>query len=218
MNKDIAVIFDLDGTLLNTDLLIKKSFEHVFDQYKPGYVLSEEEYLAFLGPTLKQSFERYFPSEMCDELIQCYRDYNHRHHEDYVTVYPTVQTTLETLKSEGYTLGVVTAKLLEAAYIGLDLFDMRKYFDVILGVDDVQNVKPDPEGILKAMNKTDCSTAIYIGDNVTDIQAGKNAEVYTVGVNWTPKGACLLEALDPDFMVDEMSELISFVEGVKQNV
>ena len=54
-----AIIFDLDGTLLNTDLLIKKSFIHTFKKYKPGYTLSEEELLSFLGPSLKNTFSRY---------------------------------------------------------------------------------------------------------------------------------------------------------------
>ena len=51
-----AIIFDLDGTLLNTNLLIKKSFIHTFKKYKPGYTLSEEELLSFLGPSLKNTF------------------------------------------------------------------------------------------------------------------------------------------------------------------
>ena len=60
MKKDFAVIFDLDGTLLNTDLLIQKSFEHVFKRYKPDYQISDEEHLSFLGPTLKETFQDIF--------------------------------------------------------------------------------------------------------------------------------------------------------------
>lgn len=56
MKKDLAVIFDLDGTLLNTDLLIHKTFDHVFEKYKPGYILSEEEHLSFFGTNIKRYF------------------------------------------------------------------------------------------------------------------------------------------------------------------
>ena len=91
---------------------------------------------------------------MSDELIEYYRDYNHAHHEDFVTIYPTVKETLETLKNKGYPLAVVTTKYSKAAYLGLDLFDLTQYFDVVLGMDNVNRVKPDPEGILKAMNQT----------------------------------------------------------------
>ena len=67
-----AIIFDLDGTLLNTDLLIKKSFIHTFKKYKPGYTLREEELLSFLGPSLKNTFSRYVEEDQVDELIQYY--------------------------------------------------------------------------------------------------------------------------------------------------
>ena len=67
-----TVIFDLDGTLLNTNLLIKKSFIHTFKKYKPGYTLSEEELLSFLGPSLKNTFSRYVEEDQVDELIQYY--------------------------------------------------------------------------------------------------------------------------------------------------
>lgn len=207
MKKDLAVIFDLDGTLLNTDLLIHKTFDHVFEKYKPGYILSEEEHLSFLGPTLKDTFARYFPESMSDELIEYYRDYNHAHHEDFVTIYPTVKETLETLKTKGYPLVVVTTKYSKAAYLGLDLFDLTQYFDVVLGMDNVNRVKPDPEGILKAMNQTNCKKALYVGDNTSDILAGKNA-----GVKWTPKGTSEMEKLNPDLMIDEMKDIIHFIE------
>ena len=212
MKKDLAVIFDLDGTLLNTDLLIHKTFDHVFEKYKPGYILSEEEHLSFLGPTLKDTFARYFPESMSDELIEYYRDYNHAHHEDFVTIYPTVKETLETLKTKGYPLAVVTTKYSKAAYLGLDLFDLTQYFDVVLGMDNVNQVKPDPEGILKAMNQTNCKKALYVGDNTSDILAGKNAGVHTAGVRWTPKGTSEMEKLNPDLMIDEMKDIIHFIE------
>ena len=93
-----AILFDLDGTLLNTDLLIKKSFIHTFKKYNPDYTLSEEELLSFLGPSLKNTFSRYVENNQVDELIQYYRDYNHKHHEDFVTIYPNVKEMLEYLK------------------------------------------------------------------------------------------------------------------------
>ena len=217
MSKNVAVIFDLDGTVLNTDLVIKKSFEHVFQIYKPDYKLSEEDYLSFLGPSLKASFERYFPKEMSDELIACYREYNHSHHKEYVTIYPTVIETLKTLTENGYPLAIVTTKLTDAAYLGLDLFDITQYFDIVLGIDKVINVKPDPEGIFKVIEETKCKKAIMIGDNTSDILAGQNANVYTIAVKWSPKGTKEVEALHPDLMIDQMDEIIEFIERVNKN-
>lgn len=213
MKKDFVVIFDLDGTLLNTDLVIRKSFDHVFHQYKEGYILSEEEHLSFLGPTLVSSFQRYFPEDMIDELVECYRDYNMSHHKDYVTIYPTVKDTLKTLKNKGYPLAVVTTKKKDAALLGLDLFELTDCFDVIIGVDNVEKVKPDPEGILTVMKQTNCMKGVMIGDNVSDILAGKNAHIYTIGVNWSPKGSNEIKKLKPDMMIDKMQEIIGFIES-----
>lgn len=214
MKKNFVVIFDLDGTLLNTDLLIHKSFEYVFQKYKPNYQLTKEEHLSFLGPMLSDSFRRYFPEDMIDELVGCYREYNHTHHEDYVTIYPTVKETLEILKKKGYSLGVVTTKFKDAAMIGLDLFDITQYFDVIIGGNEVSHSKPDPEGLFKVMEYTNCSKGAMIGDNTSDILSGKNASIYTIGVNWSPKGTKEVEKLKPDLMINQMDEIIDFIERV----
>lgn len=214
MKKTLAIIFDLDGTLLNTDLLIRKSFEHVFKIYKPDYILSDEEHLSFLGPTLTSSFERYFPQSMSAKLVACYKAYNHAHHQDYVTIYPTVQETLKILKEKGYSLSILTTKMTDDAYIGLDLFYLRDYFDLVLGMDCVKSVKPNPEGILHIMHQTNMQQAVMIGDNTSDILAGKNAGVYTIGVNWSPKGTKEVEALKPDMMIHQMKDIIEFIERV----
>lgn len=207
-----AIIFDLDGTVLNTDLLIRESFIHVFKKYKPGYTLSDEELLSFLGPSLVDTFSRYFDEDMIDELIDYYREFNHSHHEDYVTIYPEVKETLQTLKDMGYPLAIVTTKIKEAVYIGLDLFGITDYFDVIIGHDDVTRSKPDPEGINKVLEKLGLHDGYYIGDNVTDIMAGKNAHLKTIGVKWSPKGYDLIAKENPDLLIDRFSEIIEFIK------
>lgn len=216
--QQIGILFDLDGTVLNTDLLIKKSFIHVFEKYKPGYQLSEEELLAFLGPSLHESFARYFDQSLIEELIDYYREFNHAKHKDYVTLYPGVKETLETLKQQGYPLAIVTTKFSGAALIGLDLFDLTKYFDTIVALDDVVNTKPDPEGIYVAMKKLHVKKAIIIGDNVTDILAGKNAGVDTIAVKWSPKGYQDMADLKPNALIDKMSEVITYLERMNQDV
>jgi len=216
MKENFVIIFDLDGTLLNTDELIFKSFEYVFRQYFPNYQLSKEELLSFLGPTLKASFSKYTTEDKVDELIDCYRKYNHKHHEDFVTIYPHVTEVLKELKKQGYKLAVVTTKYKDAAYIGLDLFDLSQYFDVVIGMDNVMKVKPDPEGIYQAMSMTNCVKGVMIGDNITDIQSGKNAGIYTIGVKWSPKGYQAMLEIEPDLMIDDMKEILEFIDEVNE--
>ena len=213
--KNNVIIFDLDGTLINTDTLIRQSFEFVFKKYKPGYELGDEEFLTFLGPSLKATFSRYFEEDLLDELVEYYNVHNLAHHEDYVTIYPTVIETLEFLKEKGYKLAVLTTKRQRAAMLGIRMFDLEKYFDVIICGDQLEKQKPDPEGIYKILSALKCDKAVMVGDNPSDIYAGKNANVYSVGVKWTPKGEDSLNACHPDYMLNEMKDLIQFVEGVK---
>lgn len=210
--KKKAIIFDLDGTLLNTDLLIKNSFIHTFEKYKPGYTLSEKELLSFLGPSLYDTFSCYFPQSMVQELIAYYRQYNLKHHEDFVTIYPGVQDTLAYLQKQGYPMAVVTTKMKDVALLGLKMFALTDHFETVIGHDDVQRSKPDPEGILMALDRLQCQDGYYIGDNITDILAGKNAKLKTIGVKWSPKGYELMAKENPDLLIDHFSEIIDFIK------
>lgn len=207
--KKPVILFDLDGTLIHTNDLIFESFKHTFNLYKPDYELSEEELISFLGPTLKDTFNKYFDDDMLSTLIDAYRDHNLAHHEDLAYVYPGVIETLEELKQRGYRLGVVTSKFRDSAMHGLELFKLTDYFEVVIGLDDVQNHKPDPEGILKAMDILDTKKAIYVGDNPSDMMAAKRADVLAVGVEWSMRGAQSLLDAGGDVIIKEMKEVLT---------
>lgn len=210
--KELVIIFDLDGTLLDTNELILQSFRHVFKQYMPEKELTKQELISFLGPSLHDTFSRYFDKSLINELIEYYREYNHAHHINYVSVYPTVIETLEYLKKENYYLAIVTTKHTEVAQLGLDLFSLDEYFDCLIGGNSVERIKPDPEGIHKVVTLLNKKHAVMIGDSASDIQAGKNAGVFTIGVDWTFKPIETLSSLQPDLIVSEMAEIISFIE------
>lgn len=213
--KQTGVLFDLDGTLLYTDELIKETFNYVFKKYKPGYNLSEEEQLSFLGPSLWETFAKYFDEDLIDEVVDYYRDFNHKKHKEYVYAYPTVKETLEKLKEKKFPLAIVTTKTKYAAELGLEVCGLTKYFDVVIGANEVTNHKPDPEGINLAMNLLNVDEAVMIGDNVSDIEAGKRAGIKTIAIKWSPKGYHHLAALQPDLMVDQMNEIIEYIDRVK---
>lgn len=213
--KNTIIIFDLDGTLIDTNTLIQRSFEYVFKKHKPDYTLSEAELLSFLGPPLKATLGKYFEASLIEELVDCYNEHNLTSHKDYVSVYPYVYETLKILKDEGYPLAIFTTKSYRAAMVGIKLFDLEKYFDVIVAGDQIARVKPDPLGIEIIMDKTKAKSAVMVGDSTSDIMSGKNAGVYTIGVDWSPKGSKSLEELHPDLMISRMDEIIEFVRGLK---
>lgn len=209
-----VIIFDLDGTLLDTESLINASFIHTFEKYKPDYKLSDEELKSFLGPTLKQSFERYFDPSMSDELIQYYRDYNRIHHDEYVKAFDGADKLLADLKSNGYDMAIVSNKTRETVQHGLSFCGLDSYFNVIVGCDVLEKTKPDPQGILLACNELYRShdDVIYVGDSISDIEATKNMGGFSVAVGFDESNRERLLAAKPCRIVDHLSEISELVK------
>ncbi len=205
------VIFDLDGTLLDTEEIIYKSFEHVFEKHAPELVLTEQDKVSFLGPTLKESFEKYCPQGDVDEMIAEFRQFNQTHHSEYVTAFDGVKETLQYLKDNGYQMAIASSKITETIMIGLKCTGLDEYFneDNILGVEDVVNTKPDKETISKACKKLNrrFTSAIYIGDSVTDIQCGHNAGIFSIAIVTNSLKENELNNCEADRVIHNMREL-----------
>lgn len=212
INTDNVLLFDLDGTVLNTDELIFQSFRYTFKQFLPEYTLSEEELLSFLGPPLRDSFARYLSGHQIDEAVQVYRAYNREKHNDYVTLYPHETEVLKKLHEQGIRMAIVTTKYKDAAVYGLKCADLDQYFDVVIGNDEVTHGKPHPEALLTALSHLNATKGYMIGDNVTDIQAGKNAGIGTIGVTWSLKGTQSLLDEHPDYMMESYDDLYQYLE------
>jgi pyrophosphatase PpaX len=211
-NKINTVLFDLDGTLIDTNELIISSFLHTLEYYYPNKY-KRDDVLPFLGPTLRETFEPMDHTKV-DEMIATYRKYNLAHHDTLVTEFPTVLETVKVLKERGYKVGIVTTKLSDVVMKGLKLTKLDSYFDVIVALDHVKKAKPDPEPIFNALEQLGAKPeeAIMVGDNYHDILAGKNAGTKTAGVAWTIKGRDYLEQFDPDYILEEMADLLKILE------
>jgi pyrophosphatase PpaX len=211
-----TILFDLDGTLINTNDLIIASFLHTLDHYAPGRY-TKEDVLTFIGEPLETSFER-VDANRVKEMVEMYRKHNHENHDILVKEYKGVYETIETLHNQGYKLGVVTTKMRNTVEMGLELTRLKSFFGVVVTLDDVENAKPHPEPVERAMALLDArpEQTIMVGDSRYDIGAGQNAGTYTAAVAWTIKGKETLAALQPDFMLDEMADLLDMIKvGVK---
>lgn len=206
-----TVLFDLDGTLINTNELIIASFQHTLDHYYPGQY-SREDILHFIGPSLFDTFSAMDPG-LTDDMIQMYRTFNHEQHDLLVTEYETVLDTLKELQDRGFKLGIVTTKIRDTVLMGLKLTGLEPFFEVIVTLDDVQNEKPHPEPVQLALSKlgSDPHEAVMVGDNYHDILSGQAAGTKTAGVAWTIKGEEALLKHRPDFMLKKMSDLLAIV-------
>ena len=206
-----TVLFDLDGTLINTNELIIASFLHTLDHYFPNEY-TRERVIEFIGPSLHDSFSRLIPDKV-EEMTHMYRTFNHEKHDELVEEYETVKETVKALHEKGYKLAVVTTKRSETARMGLKLTGLEQYFPVLVGIDDVENVKPNPEPLLKALGQLNSSPerAIMVGDSQYDVLGGKNTGTKTAAVAWTIKGRDFLESYEPDVMLETMSDLLTYL-------
>ncbi len=213
-NNIDTVLFDLDGTLINTYELILQSFLHTFREFGFHQIKKEDCY-SFIGPSLDETFSKISP-EQADEMIACYREYNDKFHDELVKEFDGVRETVEALSVGGYKLAVVSTKIRKMVLKGLKTTGLYEYFPVVVSLDDVKNAKPNPEPLIKAMDKLGAKPehTIMVGDSYHDILGAKNTGVRSVGVSWTIQGKDYLQKLGPDYMIDHMKELLPIV-GVK---
>lgn len=205
-----TVLFDFDGTLIDTNDLINKSFFHTFDQF--GYSFTKEEILQFNGPPLQKTFTNINP-QLAEEMIQTYREHNAKYHDEYVTLFPNVIETLDALQQSGFKLAIVSAKMRSGVEQGLEVTNIGSYFDTIVTIDDVANPKPHPESVHKALENLGAmpEQSIMVGDNYHDIKAGNQAGAKTAGVAWSLKGEAYLQQYNPTYMLADMSDLLKIL-------
>lgn len=215
MDKITTLLFDFDGTLLDTNELIIQTFQTVLNEHYPGKYMRED-ILPFLGPTLKETFES-IDLEKSEQLIAEYRAWNLANHDTFASEFDGVSETLVQLKNADYKMAIVSTKRNDTIMKGLQLMPAGNVFDTIIGLDDVQHAKPHPEPLLVAMERLNSTPeeTLMIGDNVHDILGGKNAGVRTAGVAWSAKGEKFIREQEPDFVLQHISDLLKIVAGVE---
>jgi pyrophosphatase PpaX len=206
--KITTVLFDLDGTLIDTNELIIQSFLHTLNHYYPEKY-AREDVLPFMGPTLAETFTSIAP-EMVEEMIQRYRMFNHAQHDSLVKEFEGVFETVKSLKESGYKLAIVSTKIGETVMKGLKLTQLDQFFDVVISLDEVVHAKPHPEPLQKALEQLGSKPeeSIMVGDSKHDILGGKNAGTLTVGVAWSAKGREYIASFEPDFILEKMSDIL----------
>lgn len=218
-----VILFDFDGTLVNTTPLILRSFRATWQKVF-GFEMEDADYIKTFGTLLHTALKQL--TEQCvaegrirpvddltakaDELLATYREFNWQWHDEVIEAFAGIDETVRELKARDYRLGIVSSKLRFGVERGLNIFAMAELFDVIITADDVTNHKPHPEPLLKALRGFDASPreAVYIGDSTHDIIAGKAADVATAAAAWGPFPRTELEELKPDYLLEEPGELL----------
>ena len=207
-----TLLFDFDGTLLDTNELIIQTFLSVLGKRFPGR-FTREDVLHFIGPSLKQTFNQ-IDEDLTEELILEYRAWNIEMHDQMVVEFDGVSETLRLLKSRGIKMAIVSTKKHDVILRGIKFMGIEDIFEIVIALDDVVNPKPNPEPILLALERLDAKPeeALMVGDNSHDIEGGQNAFVRTAGVAWTAKGEAYLATFKPTYMLQHISELLEIVE------
>jgi len=202
-----VVLFDLDGTLVDSGAIILASFQHaartVLDREVPA-----GEILARVGGTSLREQMRAIDPERVDDLVSVYREHNAPLAET-LEAFEGILEVVEKLHDEGRRLGVVTAKRRESLDLALARIPLEPYLDVIVASEDTDRHKPDPDPLLEALRRLRATPAeaAYVGDSPFDVRAAKAAGLFMVGVTWGRiHGPEALEGAD--VIVESAEELV----------
>lgn len=211
------VIFDLDGTLLDTIADLAESANHALKEL--GYPTHPVEVIrTFVGNGINKLLERALPAnERTEENVMNLRThfipYYDRHNADLSQPYPGIVSLLEQLQAKGTMIAVASNKY-QKATVKL----VRHYFPTIrfievLGQREGINVKPDPTIVSDILKKANVSQeeTLYVGDSGVDMQTAINAGVEAIGVTWGFRPRAELESFAPMGVVDKADELIKFI-------
>lgn len=205
-----AALFDIDGTLLNTDQFIFQAFRHSLKSHASRDA-SWEEVSRVLGRPLAECYAIIEPSQDSEKLAQTHRSFQL---DNLHLAVPFGGTTgvLKLLSEAGVKIAAVTTRHNDTLHKTLDLAGILSYFNAIVSADDVVRHKPHPEPVQKALELLSVSPrdAIMIGDSELDVLAGRQAGTKTIGVTYGFQGEKVRES-NPDYVVSDIREVVALI-------
>ena len=210
-----TVLFDFDGTLVNTNDVIIASWQHTYKHYR-GQEEDIDKITACFGEPLLITMEREFPGVDPQESAEVYRTFQQQNAHLLVKIFPGIVDLLKALKEAGYRMGIVTSRTRESALRYMDMFGITEYFETMVTCDDTTVHKPNPEPILLGLEKMGITRdeAIMIGDSPFDIKCANNAGVKSVMVDWriTCDNSALITDAVWDYEIKEPMDLMKILE------
>jgi len=212
-----TVVFDFDGTIMDTNDVIIGSWQHVYRTLR-GKEGDLDYILSTFGEPLEYSMETSFPEVPTEESVKIYRDWHRESFLDMIKLFPGITEMLQEVKARGCKMGIASSRLRLTLEQGLDKYDLHKYFDAIVAVEDTENPKPAPDIVLKTLELLDAKpeNAVMVGDSRLDILCARNAGVPSVLVGWsatlagkTKEDFAPGEA--PDFIIDQPADLLELI-------
>ena len=214
MGKINTVLFDFDGTIMDTNNVILQSWQHTFHTVE-GKERPVEEILSTFGEPLYVTMEKMLPQIPVEEGAAIYRGYHYDHFTELISIFPGILELMEELKRRGIKIGLVTSRLRHTTEIGLNKYDMVKYFDAIITCDDTEKFKPDPEPALLALERLNSKPdeTLMVGDSLYDILCARGAGIKSALVGWavavTEEEKTGKDA--PDYIIERAEDLLDII-------
>ncbi|GEJ55274.1 HAD-IA family hydrolase [Anaeromyxobacter diazotrophicus] len=210
--RSLAVLLDLDGTLVDTVPFILQSVGAAFEgrARRP----SEAEWLAGIGQPLRVQLAPYATGpEDLDAILARYRAYQREHHDRMTRAFPGAVEAVRAVAAAGHRVGVVTGKLGDTAQRALELVGLAPFVQTVVAADSCPEHKPDPAPVLLALARLGrpATEALFLGDAPVDLQAGRAAGVTTVAALWGAASREVLLAHGPAHLLEDVSGLPALV-------
>ncbi len=203
------LLFDLDGTLIDSTRLILDSYRHTM-QVHFGRIFPDAAWIEGLGTPLRVQFRRFTDDDAeIQRMIATYRDWNLAHHDAMVRPFPGAVEAVRELRRRGARLAIVTSKNRHGVEMGLARGGFDALFDTLVTSDDLEASKPDPAPVRAALDRLGAApdATLFVGDSPHDIAAGRNAGTSTAACLWGPFDRARLEAERPNYLLTSFEEL-----------
>lgn len=212
------VIFDFDGTLVCTNNIIVSSWEAAFSHFL-GYCPNRREIEATFGETLRHTIETKFPGFSYEEVKTFYRNYQNTHSEGAVYVFSGIRELLASVRAAGCRIGIATSRTTDSLLNYMKELGLEGTADAIVTIDDVDRHKPDPEPLIRTLEKLGGSAqrpeeAVMVGDTKYDIGCAANAGVDSILVGWShyvDEEELRRSGMMPDFRIQKPAELMELI-------
>ena len=205
-----VVLFDLDGTVIDSGAIILASMRHAAETVVGGEWHDDELMRAVGGPGLEAQMVALDPDRV-EELVRVYRAHNEPLH-DTLECCTGMEDVLATLAERGHRLGIVTAKRRVTVDLAFARLPIERFFETVVGGDETEQHKPDPAPLLLALERLGArpGDAAYVGDSPFDMQSARAAGLYAIGVSWG-RIHTAERLTDADVIVDRPEELLDLV-------
>ncbi|MHC1721472.1 MAG: pyrophosphatase PpaX [Clostridiaceae bacterium] len=213
-----AILFDLDGTLIDTNELIIESFQYALKKHL-NRDIPRDEIIKTFGEPLIEAMKRY-DEDNVEEILNIYRKYQETRHDVLAKECIGVTEGIVSLKDIGMKIALVTSKRRPMTERGLNLISLNQYMDVVVAYEDTENHKPTGGPALKACELLGVKPdeTIMVGDSHFDILCGKDAGCYTCLVSYTALPLEEIMGYEPDFIIDSISELVNICKNINEEL